>query len=166
MYISMILLITAAAKAQELLPMLEQAIGQRVQVAATLCAATRELRNGQFTAVVFDECLLESEPEEGEVALNATDGAICVFVNFAISGTERLLHQVRAALRRRESECSVAQREAEALLRSELNEALTGILLSSELALAVPDLPHAAEAKLRSVYQLATNMRARLEAHN
>ncbi|MBV9086659.1 MAG: hypothetical protein JOY79_04185 [Acidobacteriaceae bacterium] len=73
------------------------------------------------------------------------------------------MRDVRAALRRHEKQYAVAQHAAETALRSELNEALTGILLSSQLALSVPALPPPAEAKMRSVYQLAMDMRLRLE---
>ncbi len=51
-------------------------------------------------------------------------------INFAISSIERLVRDVRAALRRRQRELQAATRKAESALRSELNEALTGILLS------------------------------------
>jgi hypothetical protein len=58
----------------------------------------------------------------------------------------------------------IAHEEAENWFRGQLNEALTGILLSSQLALRVPTLPQAAEAKMRSVYQLAMEMRSRLDS--
>jgi hypothetical protein len=87
-----------------------------------------------------------------------------VFVNFAICGVDRVVRDVRSALQRRDEERARAVREAEAHLRSELTEALTGILLSSQLALEAPALPAAVQARLRSVYQLAMSMRQRLNS--
>lgn len=166
LYYSMILLVTSAPKARDSLALLETATGERVQLAPTLRAAIRELRQQECSAAVIDEFLLETEPEEAEVALGALGSATAVFLNFAISGPDRLLRDVRVALRRRERERAMAHQEAEGLLRNELNEALTGILLLSQLALAVPSLPQAAEAKMRSVYQLAMSIRSRLAARN
>jgi hypothetical protein len=87
-----------------------------------------------------------------------------VFVNFAISGVDRVVRDVRSALHRREEERARALRDAEAHLRSELTEAVTGILLSSQLALEVASVPAAVQARLRAVYQLAMSIRQRLEA--
>ncbi len=55
-----------------------------------------------------------------------------------------------------------ASRAALALLRNQLKEDATGILLSSQLALETPALPHAAEARLRSVCSLAQRLCERL----
>jgi len=74
-----------------------------------------------------------------------------------------VVRDVRSALQRRQGERLRAVREAEANLRSQLTEALTGILLSSQLTMEVPAVPAAAQARLRSVYQLAMSMRQRLE---
>jgi hypothetical protein len=85
-----------------------------------------------------------------------------VFVNFAISGADRLVRDVLAALSRREKESVLATKAAETELRSELNGAVTGILLSSELALALPSLPVGVVNKLQPVHELALQMRTRL----
>jgi len=160
----MILVITSAPKARDSLADLEKQTGERVQLSATLTAAIHLLREQQFTAVVLDEFLLDADPQQAEVALDAAGSAIPVLINFAISGPERLVRDVRVALRRRERERVIAHEEAESWFRGQLNEALTGILLSSQLALRVPTLPQAAEAKMRSVYQLAMDMRSRLQS--
>ena len=49
-------------------------------------------------------------------------------------------------------------------LRNELKAELTGILLSSQMALAIPAIPAGAQTKLRSVCALAEKMKQRLEA--
>ena len=48
-------------------------------------------------------------------------------------------------------------------LRNNLSGDVTGILVSSQLALAEPSLPAAAQSKLRSVCDLAERIRVRLE---
>jgi hypothetical protein len=70
---------------------------------------------------------------------------------------------VKVTLRRQEESRMIAIRAAESLLRTELRGAVTGILLSTELALRTPDLPIDAADKMRSVCQLATEIRSRLE---
>lgn len=47
---------------------------------------------------------------------------------------------------------------------AELRDAVTGILLSSELAMLVPELPRAAQIKIKFVHDLAKWMSGYLEA--
>ena len=162
----MIVLITSSVKARECASLLEQSTGERTQLCASLKSAIRLLRGEPFDAVVLDQVLMEADPESADVVVNEAGIAVPVIVNFAISGSERLVRDVRSALRRRERERLLASREAESALRSQLSEAVTGILLSSQLALAVPAVPAAAQLRMRSVYQLAMSMRARLEPVN
>jgi hypothetical protein len=162
----MILLITSSSKAQQCACALEQGTGERTQHMATLKAAVKALRDREFDAVVIEQTLVDADPADAEVVLAESGAAIPVVVNFALSNSERLVADVRTALRRRERERAQACREAEAALRSELSEAVTGILLSSQLALATPEVPPAAQVRIRSVYQLAMSMRARLEPAN
>jgi hypothetical protein len=56
----------------------------------------------------------------------------------------------------------VARREAEQALRSELRNTITALLLSCEVALAVPNLPILAETKMKAVDSLAREMRTKL----
>ncbi len=162
----MILLITSSSKAQQCAAALEQGTGEHTQHTPTLKAAVKALRDREFDAVVIEQTLVDADPGDAEVVLAESGAAIPVVVNFALSNSERLVADVRTALRRRERERAQACREAEAALRSELSEAVTGILLSSQLALATPEVPSAAQVRMRSVYQLAMSMRARLEPAN
>jgi len=90
--------------------------------------------------------------------------AALLIANLAIAAADRVAREVSAALRRREGELRRAQEDAESRLYTELNEAVTGILLSSELVLAGPSLPAGAATKIRAVYELAMSIRERLEA--
>jgi len=159
----MILLITSSPRADECAAAIERATRERTQICPKLSPAARLLRSAECSALVIDQNLLEADPAAADVVLNEAETAIPVFVNFAICGMDRVLRDVRSALQRREGERMRAVREAEANLRSQLTEALTGILLSSQLAMEVPAVPAAAQARLRSVYQLAMSMRERLE---
>jgi signal transduction histidine kinase len=73
------------------------------------------------------------------------------------------LREVGAALRRFQTEKIKAQKAAIENLRSELNGALTGILLSADLALSAGPLTATAEDKLHSIQQLAQTMRQHLD---
>jgi hypothetical protein len=111
---------------------------ERTQICPKLAVAARTLRSTECSALVIDQNLLEADPATTDVVLNEAETAIPVFVNFAICGIARVVRDVRSALQRREGERLRAVREAEANLRSQLTEALTGILLSSQLAMEVP----------------------------
>jgi hypothetical protein len=86
-----------------------------------------------------------------------------VYVNLSISNSDRVMREVRQALRRHGEARLIAIRAAESLLRCEIRDAITGILLSTELALKTPELPEEAGDKMRSVCHLASQIRSRLE---
>lgn len=158
----MILLITPSARARECAEALQQAANETTHVARSLQEATTQLRAEEYSAVVVDQSLLDADPDASEVLLQHIGTAMPVHVNFAISGIERVVREVRAALCRRKREVIVGRQGAEQALRSELRGTLTALLLSCELALQVPNLPAVAEAKIRTAYDLAREMRAKL----
>jgi hypothetical protein len=160
----MILLITPSRRGEECGKALEEATSQPVHVAENLRHAVLRLRAEEYLAVIIDQSLLETEPGESETVLQHIGTAIPVHVNFAVSGIERVVRELKAALRRREREQMVARQAAEQVLCSELNDPLTAILLSCELALKVPNLPEPAAEKIRTVHQLARQLRTRLGA--
>jgi hypothetical protein len=158
----MILLITPSARAQECAEALQQATNEPAQVTTTLHHAATELRAQEYSAVVVDQFLLDAEPDASEMVLGHIGTAMPIHVNFAISGIERVVREVRAALCRRKREVLVARQAVEQALRSELKGTITAILLSCELALQAPNLPNAAEAKIRAAYELARELRAKI----
>jgi hypothetical protein len=133
-------------------------------VAESLVSAALLLRANCYEAVVFDQYLLETEPHETEITLGQMGLAIPIQVNLAISGSERVVREVCAALRRRQREESNARQAAIAQLQSELNGTVTALLLSSELALEIPGLPPEASEKLRSIHELVKQFRGQLES--
>jgi hypothetical protein len=123
------------------------------------------LREQDYSAVVIDQFLLENEPAESDQVLEHLDTAFPVYLNFAVSGMERLLREVRSALHRRKREETQARRAVEQQLRSEMCESLTSMLLSCELAMSVPGVPGTAAEKIRAVDSLAREMRLKLTAN-
>jgi hypothetical protein len=158
----MILVITPSQRAQECARALQEATAEVTQVATTLRQAATQLRSEEFSALVIDQSLLEAEPSESDLVLQHIGTAIPVYVNFAISGIERVTRELRAALCRRKREVLVARQAAEEALRSELKGTVTALLLSCEMALAVPDLSSTVQGKIRAIHELAREMRTRI----
>ncbi len=159
----MILVLTSSTRASEFAVALEHELQEQTEVAPTTKRALHQLRNGEYSAVIFDEAVVESETEAIDILLHHSGMAVPIYVNFAISRPQRVVRDVKAALRRHNESRLIAMRAAESMLRTELRGAITGILLSTELALRTPDIPHEAREKLRSVCQLASDVRSRLE---
>ena len=144
--------------------MLKEATGEETQWADDLPQALSRLREQVYSAVVLDQFLLENEPSESDQLLEHLGTAYPVYINFAVSGKQRLLREVRSALHRRRREEEQARLSVEQQIRSEMCESLTALLLSCELAMAVPQVPPPAAEKIRIIDDLARGMRARLGA--
>jgi len=161
----MILLVTTSASGSQCAESLYAATGQETQWANTLQAGATRLREQSYSAVVIDQFLLETEPEESDQMIEHIGAAFPVYVNFAVTGMERLVREVRSALHRRKREENAARRAVAEQLHSELSEALTAMLLSCELAMSVPDVPATAAEKIRTIDDLARKLRLRLEVN-
>jgi hypothetical protein len=160
----MILLVTPSERAAECGAALREAIGEEFVIAENLVRATVLLRAEFYLAVVFDQYLLESEPDEAANTIGHLGTAILVQVNLAISGMDRLVREVRAAVKRQRREEVTARQAAIGKLQGELSGTVTALLLSTELAMETPDLPPAAAEKLRSVLKLVQQLRRQLES--
>jgi len=158
----MILLITPSAKAETCAEAVRRATNEEVEIASTLRQGIVQVRTQEYEAVVIDQFLVDAEPDESDLLVQHVESGIPVYVNFAISGADRVVRELRAALSRRKKEVLVARKGAESALRSELKGSVTALLLSCEMALNVPNLPSAAEAKIRSVYDLAKEIRLKV----
>jgi hypothetical protein len=161
----MILLITPSARGRECADSLNAATGQEVQWGATLQEAVTRLREQTYSAVVIDQFLFETEPQESERMVEHMGTAFPVYINFAVTGMERLLREVRSALHRRKREEAAARRAVVEQMHSEMRETLTAMLLSCELAMSVPDVPVPAAEKIRAIDNLARDLRLRLQVH-
>lgn len=160
----MILLVTPSERALECAAALHAATDDEILVAESLARATVLLRAEDWRAAVFDQSLLEAEPNEAELTLGHLGSAIPVHVNLAISGIERMVREVRAAMQRRRREESSARQAAIGRLQSELNGTITALLLSSELALGTPELPPVAKERIHAVHELVKKFRNQLES--
>jgi hypothetical protein len=158
----MILLITCVAKAQECAHALREATHEPVIVCAGLQEAVVELKEKEFSAVVLDLLLLDAQPDEHETVLKHLGSAVPVYLNFAITGTARAVRELRWALQRRKREMLAAKNEAGQVLHHELNDTLTALLLSCQMALRVPELPAQAQIKMQAVEALAKEVSAKL----
>jgi signal transduction histidine kinase len=158
----MILLTTPSVRAGECAAAIESGTGEKAQVADSLQQAVGLLREQEYGVIVLDQCMLDVDPDQAEVVLRHTGTSIVLNVNCAITGAERIVREVRAALLRRDKELRAARTAAEQVLRSDLREPLTALLLECELAMSLPNLPLAAKDKLRNVHELARTIRDRI----
>lgn len=133
-----------------------------VEIAASRAAALRLLDRRQYTIVVLDQNVADSDPEGAELLWRHAGLAIPLQVNFALAGTARLLREVRAGLSRRQREQQLATIAAMAAIDGELKNAITGFLLESRLALAEEGIPPGIETRLRTLESIADRLRGRL----
>src|SRR5215831_15431802 len=123
----MILLITPSASGAHCAESMHAATSQEVHWAHNLQEASTRLREQTYSAAVIDQFLLETEPEESDQMIEHLGTAFPVYVNFAVTGMDRLLREVRSALHRRKREESAARRAVVAQIRSEMCETLTAM---------------------------------------
>jgi hypothetical protein len=160
----MILVVTPNRAIEECTESLRQATGEEIVVAENLREAAALLRNESYLAVVLDQYLLETEPDETETIMRHLGTAVPLQVNLAISGVERLTREVRAAVQRRQREETSARRAAIGVLHCELNGTVTALLLCCELALRTPNLSSDAADQIESAHDLVKKLRAQLES--
>jgi len=160
----MILLVTTSSHAKDYAAALQQGTGHKAQVVSSVPQATEKLRVAEYSVLATDQSILESDLSALDTLLNHCGTALPIFVNLSLHSPDRIVREVQVALRRSEGERVVAERMAGRLLRNELRNELTGILLNSELALRGTTVPKEVSDKIRSVRELAEKMRARLEA--
>jgi hypothetical protein len=161
----MILLITPSASGPQCAEALHAATSQDVHWAQTLQEGAARLREQIYSAAVIDQFLLETEPEESDQMVEHLGTAFPVYINFAVTNMERFLREVRSALHRRRREEASARRAVAEQMHNAMNETLTAMLLSCELAMSVPDVPDRATEKIRVIDNLARELRLRLEVN-
>jgi hypothetical protein len=156
-----VLLLAPEAAGLPVADALRRALDAEIVLHATPRAGLAAVRHREFTLVLLDETLAIADPQTTERLYQASTAPL-LEVNFAISGAPRIVRQARAALVRRSRDFAQAHTAAAALLHSELNQTLSGLLLESELALrqATPEQA----PKLQELVQLAGSLRDRLRA--
>ncbi len=161
----MILLITPSARGQECADSLKTATGLQTLWVHSLQEGIGRLREQTYVAAVIDQFLLETEPQHSDHLIEHLETALPVYINFAVTGMERLLREVRSALHRRKREESAARLAVEQQMRSAMGETLTAMLLSCELAMSVPDVSTPAAEKIRVIDSLARELRQQLQVN-
>jgi hypothetical protein len=159
-----ILMVTGIEGARNCAEALSAQLGMEVEVAEGRKAALTALRRREYAAVVVDETTAECDPSAAEAIWEHAGLAIPLQVNFALSGTSRLVREIRAALHRRGREQSLARRAATAEIEAELKTTVAGLLLHSQLALKGSEVSAPVADKLRVVVDLAGNLRQKLSA--
>lgn len=155
-----ILVLAAEPAAGDVAHALRLQLGASVETASDRRACVQALRRGEFTLLLVEESLTTSDPEAADMLYEAAGTALVVEVNFGISSADRVLRLVRGALARSTQVEARARAGAALALHNELNAALTGLLLESQLALrqASPELAPA----LQQVVKLAGELRDQL----
>jgi hypothetical protein len=157
-----LLMITSILGAENCAAVLANQLGFSVEIVANRKEGLARLRRHEYTIVVVDDAVAESDPEGAELLWKHAGLAVPLQINFAISGTARLVREVRAVLSRREQEQALAMRAAAVAVESDLRDTVTGLILHSQLALSEPSLTPELSAKLKTVAELAGNLKQRL----
>jgi hypothetical protein len=158
----MILLISSHPEVEQCAPVLSRELGERVECVSALHAAAAKLREQSYQLLLVDERFLQVQAAAVEALTAHAPEAIAVFFNPAVTGTRRLVQEARAALRRQDTHRRCAHQGALSVLRNELRSDVTGILLSSQLALDTRSTPEALTANLRSIHTLAERLSKKL----
>lgn len=158
----MILLISSKPEVMQCAPVLSRELGERVECADTLHMAATKLREQACELLVVDQLLLETQTKAIEALLAHAVPAVPLFFNPAITGTRRLALEAHAALRCRNHAWRSALAQALSVVRNEMRSDVTGILLSSQLALDSRTVPEALLANLKSVCLLAEDLSRKL----
>ncbi len=159
-----ILIVTGIEGACHCAANLKSALGTEVSTAQGKKDALTNLRKREFEVVVLDETLAECDPAAAEAIWESAGLAIPLQINFALSGATRLSREIRAALRRREREQALARQAAESVLEGELKSTIASLLLHSQIALAGSEASSPVAEKLRTMADLAGNLRQQLDA--
>jgi len=159
----MILLLSPYQNAPECAAQIERATQDKVKIVNTFRLAMAALRAQEFDMVVADESLLESAPGSLDSLVQRMESATPFVLDLACLRPEKIATLVQMTRKRRELEFEMARERALAEVRSELKSDLTGLLISSELALKADGLSLPITEKLNLVLEIAKRMHSRLE---
>ncbi len=161
----MILIVTPSASGPECAELIGKALNQEATLVTSVRQAISAIRNLEYRVILMDEDLFEANPTAAAGLAELGEAAVTVFLNFGIANAQRVIREVKAALRRRERDEATARRSASLQLHGELSNDLTGILLSAQTAMNTPDLPRVAQERLSSLYEIARKLQLRLQTN-
>jgi hypothetical protein len=139
---------------------LHRELDRAVEIAPNRRAGLAALRRAEYSLVLLDEGLATADDEITESLYEKALATQILELNFALSNSQRILRQVRAAFTCRAHDQAQAREAATITLQNELKSSVTGLLLESQLALR--DAPPSNVAKLRYLVELAGDLRNRL----
>jgi hypothetical protein len=158
----MILLIWTSERAQDCARAIESMFQQPVKVVSTLEQASKALQAEEFSAVLVDQWITEAEPGQADYLIHHLGGAVPVFVNFGISGIERILRELRAALNHRGRETMLAQQNARTVLWNSLKDDVTALLLCCGVILDDPALDRGVAVRVKTIETVAIRIKEKL----
>lgn len=154
----MILLIWASEGAQDCARAIESTFHQPVKIVTNLEQGCNALQADAFAAVLVDQWITEVEPGQADFLIHHLGGAVPVFVNFGISGIERILRELRAAFHRRGRDTVLAQQHARTVLLDSLKDDLTALLLCCGAILDDSNLDRGVAVRVKTIEEVAKRM--------
>lgn len=158
----MILLIWASERAPDCARAIENAFQQPVKIVSSLEQGCNALQVEEFSAVLVDQWITEIEPGQADFLIHHLGSAVPVFVNFAISGMERVLREVRAAFNRRGRDTVLAQQHARIVLLDALKDDITALLLCCGAILDDTNLDRGVVVRVKTIEEIAKRMSGKL----
>lgn len=143
---------------------MEHDLDRPVRIASNLEQACAELKAHPFAAVLLDQALYEVSPVQVDSMLQHLGSAAPVIVNFAISNLDRVVWTLRIALAQRRRELQIARREACSMLRKELNDDLSALILVCETGLQDAMLNAHTVEQMKHIDEIGKNIRQKLQA--
>ncbi len=159
----MILLVTRSRSVSGYSELLQRGCAERIEILGSYAEATAALGQRHYSAIIIDDDIAKADAPGDSRFRKACGSVPPVCLDFSVSHPEEILRQLAKIVSNTRAE-RLAARVAASRLREQLRSSLTGILLSSELAMAVPELPRAAQVKIKFVHDLAQGMSRQLEA--
>ncbi len=155
-----ILIIADGQTALAVADVLHRELDLAIEIAPNRRAGMAALRRSEYSLLLLEEGLAAADANAAETLYEKALATPVLEMNFAITNSQRVLRQVRAALTRRAHDQAQAREAAAISLQNELKSTLTGLLLESQLALREAEPAHS--AKLRHLVELAGDLRNRL----
>ena len=134
-----------------------------LRVAASPEEAFPMLHDATCRVAVVDAALVETDPKGVDRLLFENPGVLPIFPNLAVCGPQRLVCEIKAALRRGGQESQRAADCARLEFRSDLKDSVTALLLNCDLTLQIPALPIEIAKKVHLLHDLAAKMCDQLE---
>jgi len=159
---SMILLIWASQRAEDCARAIESAFQQPVKIVPSLEQGCQALQAEEFSAVLVDQWITEVEPGQADFLIHHLGDAVPVFVNFGISGIERILRELRAAFNRRGRDTALAQQHTRMMLFDALKDDVTALMLCCGAILDDQALDRGVAVRVKTIEEIARRISDKL----